>query len=87
MPVPIEPHAIYTKAISTTSMPFPEDNTELSLAMLCKMPFLFNILIIHLSVFSLATNKNPERKQYNIKLGKFPKNEAYILEKHEVREM
>lgn len=64
MPVPIEPTAIYTKAVLTI--------TELSLAMLCMMPFLFNILVIHLSVFSLATNKNPERKQYNIKLGKFP---------------
>jgi len=72
MPVPIEPTAIYTKAVLTTSMPFPGDITELSLAMLCMMPFLFDILVIHLSVLSLGTNKNPERKRYNIKLGKFP---------------
>jgi hypothetical protein len=53
-------------------MPFPRDIIELSIAMLCMMPFLFNILVIHLSVLSLGTNKNPERKRYNIKLGKFP---------------
>ena len=53
-------------------MPFPGDITEPSLATLCMMPFLFNILVIHLSVLSLGTNKNPERKQYNIKVGKFP---------------
>jgi len=71
-PAPFHSTAIYTKAVLTTSMPFPEDITELSLAMLCMMPFLFNILVIHLSVFSLATNKDPERKRYNIKLSKFP---------------
>jgi hypothetical protein len=59
-PVPIELTAIYTKAVLTTSMPFPVDITELSLAMLFKMPFLLDILVIHLSVLSLGTNKNPE---------------------------
>lgn len=29
-----------------------------------------DILVIHLSVLSLGTNKNPERKRYNIKLEK-----------------
>jgi len=45
MPVAIEPTTIYTKAVLTTSMPFPEDITELLLVMLCMMPFLFNILL------------------------------------------
>jgi hypothetical protein len=62
MPVPIEPTATYTKAVLTTSMPFPGDITELSLAMLCMIPFWFDVLIIHLSVLSLRTNKNPEMK-------------------------
>jgi hypothetical protein len=62
MPVPIEPTVIYTKAVLTTSMPFPGDITDLSLAMLCMMPFLFDILVNHLSVLPLATNKTPKRK-------------------------
>lgn len=45
MPVPIRPTAVYTKAVLTTSMPFPGDITELSLAMLSMMPLCSTFLL------------------------------------------
>jgi hypothetical protein len=62
MPIPIDPTAIYTKTLLTTSTPLPGDISELLLAMLCIVPILLDILDIHLSVLSLGTNNNPDRK-------------------------